>query len=97
MLLPVGLLFMVHAVVFFVGRFAGQVHAQLFQGVVVDAGEDDRGVHIAALQVGDLFHSLGGVLILGNRAGQRDQNLVGVQAGVLAAQVVRFSAFGSAR
>ena len=44
---------------------------------------------VAALQVGDLLHGLGGVFIFGDRAGQGDQNLVGVQARVPAAEVVR--------
>ena len=44
--------FMVHAVILFVGGFAGQIHAQLFQGIGIDAGEDDGGMDIAALQVG---------------------------------------------
>ena len=44
---------------------------------------------VAALQVGDLLHGLGGVFIFGDRTGQGDQNLVGVQARVPAAEVVR--------
>ena len=44
---------------------------------------------VAALQVGDLLHGLGGVFIFGDRAGQGDQNLIGVQARVPAAEVVR--------
>ena len=45
---------MVHAVILFVGGVAGQIHAQLFQGIGIDTGEDDGGMDIAALQVGDL-------------------------------------------
>ena len=45
-------------------------------------------MHIAALELGELLQSDSSRLILGGRAGQRDQDLIGVQAGIPAAKVV---------
>ena len=45
-------------------------------------------MHIAALQVGELLEGCSSSGILRGRAGQGNQDLVGVQAGVLAAQIV---------
>ena len=76
---------MVLAVLLLIGRLAGEVHPQTLEGVGVYAGQDDGGVHIAALELGELPQRDGGSLILGGRAGQRDEDLIGVQAGVAAA------------
>ena len=45
-------------------------------------------MHVAALELGELLQSDSSRLILGGRAGQRDQDLIGVQAGIPAAEVV---------
>ena len=45
-------------------------------------------MHIAALEVGQLVQGSRCQLVGGGAAGQGDQNLVGVQTGVLAAQIV---------
>ena len=82
------LFLMIHPVCFLIGGLAGQIHAQLLHGVHIHAGQDDGGVHIAALQVGELLEGGCSSGILRGRAGQGDQDLVGVQAGVLAAQIV---------
>ena len=63
-------------------------HPQTLDGVRIHAGQDDRGVHITALELGELLQSDSSRLILGGRAGQRDQDLIGVQAGIPAAEVV---------
>ncbi len=55
---------------------------------VPDVLSEHGGVHIAALEVGQLMHGRCSLLVVGSRAGQGDQDLVGVQAGVLAAQIV---------
>ena len=49
------LFLMIHPVCFLIGGLAGQIHAQLLHGVHIHAGQDDGGVHIAALQVGELL------------------------------------------
>ena len=79
---------MVLAVLLLIGGLTGEVHPQTLEGVGVHAGQDDGGVHIAALELGELPQRDGGSLILGGRAGQRDEDLIGVQAGVAAAEVV---------
>ena len=82
------LLLVVHPVCFLIGGLAGQIHAQLLHGIHIHAGQDDGGVHIAALQVGELLEGGCSSGILRGRAGQGNQDLVGVQTGVLAAQIV---------
>ena len=49
---------------------AGQVHAQTVQGAAVHAGKQHGGVHIAALEVGQLVHGCCGKLAGSGRAGQ---------------------------
>ena len=75
------------AVLFLVDGVAGDIHAQAVEGLAVHAGEDDRRVHVAALEVGQLVQSSLGVFVLQDGAGQGDQNLVGVEAGILAAEI----------
>ena len=82
----VSLQLMVLAVLFLVDGVAGQVHPQTVQGAAVHAGKQHGGVYITALEVGQLVHGCCGKLAGSSRAGQGDQDLVGVQAGVLAAQ-----------
>ena len=81
---------MVLAVLFLINRLTGQVHTQPFDGIGVHTGQDDGRVHVAAFQLGELAQGLGGSLVLGSRAGKGNQDLVGVQAGVLAAQIIGF-------
>lgn len=82
------LFLMIHPVCFLIGGLAGQIHAQLLHGIHIHAGQDDGGVHIAALQVGELLEGGCSSGILRGRAGQGNQDLVGVQTGVFAAQIV---------
>ena len=77
------------AVFFLVGGLTGQIHSQPIEGIHVHAGQDDGGVDVAALELGELMEGQRGGLVLSSRAGQRDQNFIGVQAGVPAAQIVR--------
>ena len=79
---------MILAVFLLIGGLAGEVHPQTLDGVRIHTGQDDRGVHITALELGELLQSDSSRLILGGRAGQRDQDLIGVQAGIPAAEVV---------
>ena len=85
---PERLFLVILAVFLLIGGLAGEVHPQTFDGVRIHAGQDDRGVHVAALELGELLQSDSSRLILGGRAGQRDQDLIGVQAGIPAAEVV---------
>lgn len=85
---PERLFLVILAVFLLIGGLAGEVHPQTLDGVRIHAGQDDRGVHIAALELGELLQSGSSRLILGGRAGQRDQDLIGVQAGIPAAEVV---------
>ena len=81
---------MVFAVLLLIDGIAGQIHAQFVQRVAVHTGQNHRGVDIAALQLGQLGQRRGGVGVVGRRAGQRDQQFIGMQPGILAAQVGGF-------
>ena len=68
-------------------RLAGYIHLELAEGVLVDAGEDDAGMRLAA---GELFELLHGRLRIGIRDradGEGDEHLVRVQAGVAVAEM----------
>ena len=67
---------------------AGEVDAQLAQGALVHAGEDDRGVGLAAPQLCQLLQGQLGQRVGDGADGQGLQDLVRVQARVCAAQIV---------
>ena len=73
---PERLFLVILAVFLLIGGLAGEVHPQTLDGVRIHAGQDDCGVHIAALELGELLQSDSSRLILGGRAGQRDQDPV---------------------
>ena len=75
---PERLFLVILAVFLLIGGLAGEVHPQTLDGVRIHAGQDDRGVHVAALELGELLQSDSSRLILGGRAGQRDEDLIGV-------------------
>ena len=66
--------------------FAGQVHAQLLEDVVVYLSQNDRGVYLTAAQTGQMIECQLCNRVGGCRDGQRDQHFVGVQARVVVAQ-----------
>ena len=61
---------MILAVLFLVNRVAGEVHAQTIQGAGVHAGQQHGGVHVAALEVGQLVQGSRCQLVGGGAAGQ---------------------------
>ena len=76
-----GLLLLAH-------RLAGQVHAQLLEDLAVHFREHDRGMHLAAAQVGQLLQCEAAVVVAFGEHSQGHEHLVGVQARVVPAQVV---------
>ena len=73
---PERLFLVILAVFLLIGGLAGEVHPQTFDGVRIHAGQDDRGVHVAALELGELLQSDSSRLILGGRAGQDRKSVV---------------------
>lgn len=71
-------------------RFAGQVDTQLFEDFLVHFTQHDGAVYLAAAQFGQLFERLAAVVIVFRQNRKRHKHLVGVQAGVVSAQVVYF-------
>ena len=67
-------------------RLAGQVHAQAAEHLLIRGGKDHRGVHLTAAQRAQLVQRGLCLGVAGGADGQRQQHLLGVQAGVLAAQ-----------
>ena len=54
---PERLFLVILAVFLLIGGLAGEVHPQTLDGVRIHAGQDDRGVHVAALELGELLQS----------------------------------------
>ena len=69
-------------------RFAGEVHAQTLEHVLVNAGEDDGRVHVAARKRGEGVHGLLRVWIRDGADGQGYEHLVRVQPRVVIAHVL---------
>ena len=78
---------MILAVLFFKAGLTGKVYAQTLEGLFVHSRKQHGGMCLAPMQLGQLLHGLAGQGIGGCRAGQCDQNFIGVQAGVAAAKV----------
>ena len=66
---------------------AGEVDTQAAEGVLVHVGEDNRGVGLAAPQLFQLGHGQLGGGVGGRADGQGDEDFIGVQPGVHAAQM----------
>ena len=66
---------------------AGEVDAQAFENLFVHWGEDDGGVDLAALELGELLHGQLRQGVGGCADGQGNQGFVGVQPGIPVAQV----------
>ena len=71
-------------------RVAGQADAQLLEGLAVHFGQHHGGVHLGAGQLGELVEGHLALLVHQAEDGDRDQDFVGVQARVVAVQVVDF-------
>ncbi len=69
-------------------RLAGHIRPHLAEQLVVGVGEDDGGVHLAPAEIDQLVHRKGGVLVGYSADGEREQELVGVHAGVVTAQML---------
>ena len=71
-------------------RFTGQTYAELAESGFVDGGEDNGGMGLAVAQFRELLKSLSRDGIQRGADGQSDQHFVGVQTGVMIAEVVCF-------
>ena len=69
-------------------RLAGEVHAQALEHVLIDAGEDDGGVYVAAGEFGQRVHGLLGVGVSDGADRQGDEHFICVQARVVVAHVL---------
>ena len=71
-----------------VDRFAGQMASQFLENVFVHLGQDDRGVDFTVLEFADALECpLGDRIGLGGN-GERDQDLIGMEPGIVITQVV---------
>ncbi len=71
-------------------RFAGQTNAELAEGGVIDGGENDGGMGLAVAQFRELLKGLSRDGIQRGADRQSDQHFVGVQTGIVIAEVVCF-------
>lgn len=60
-------------------RFEREMHAQLFQRLFVDCGEDDAGMELAAVQFGQLVERAARVFVGDGADGERHQRLIRMQ------------------
>ncbi len=68
-------------------RLAGEVHTELLEDFLVDVAQKNCGVDLAAFQERQGVQSLAAVLVIRAKDGEGDQDLVRVEARVLAVQV----------
>ena len=85
-----GLEFMVLAVLFLINRVAGEVHAKLLHGSGINRGQDYRGVCITALQLRNLTEGSGSLLAFRSGNRKRNQDFIGMQPGIFAAEIGGF-------
>ena len=71
----------------FVQGFRGQLQAQLLKHIDVHAGKHDRGVDLAAPQLGKLLQGGPGILVRGRAGGEGDEDLVRVEPWIAASQI----------
>ena len=72
---------------FLIFGLAGDVYADAAEGVLVHAGENDRGVGVAAAELVQLLNCFGSKGVGCGTDGKGDENLVGVQTRVDVAQI----------
>ena len=66
----------------------GEIHAELVEDLDIDRGEHHRGVHLAAAELGELCQRQPGGFVRGSTHGECDENLVRVETGIVASQVI---------
>ena len=71
-----------------IDRLKRDVHAQTLEHALVDGGQNDGRMHLAAAKRGQRLHGQLRRRIRDGADGQRDQHLVGVQAGVGVAEML---------
>lgn len=71
-------------------RLTGEIDAQLAEYVFIYLGQDDGGVGLTAPELGKLIHSQLGSGIGGCADGKGDEDFIGVQTGIVVAQVADF-------
>ena len=76
----------INMVIFILG-FHGKLDAQAFEGLDIHLGKHDRGMSLAAGEFGKLLQCLTGCLVRSGSGGKSDQNLIGVQSGVVTSQI----------
>ena len=74
----------------FVNRFAGQLDTEAFEGLDINLRQHHTCVYLTAFQVRDLFHCFLSSRVQSSTAGERDQDLIGVQSRVAASQISSF-------
>ena len=71
-----------------VAGLAGKVDAQLAEGLLINPGKDDGGMGLQPFEFFQLLHCQFGPLIGGGANGKSDQNLIGMQARIVIAEVL---------
>ena len=74
----------------FFDRIAGKAAAQFLEDLTVYLREHDGGVNLTIAQLWQLFQSLPTIVVMGREHAEGHQHLVGMQTGVLTAQIFDF-------
>ena len=70
-------------------RIAGKAAAELLEDFAIDLGEHDGGVYLTVAQLGQLLQCTAALLVVLREHAESYQYFVGMQAGVLAAEIFR--------
>ena len=65
-----------------INGLGGKIGSQLLEHIFVHGGQDNGGMHLAALEFVKLFQGESCLGAIGGTDSQRDEHLVGMQAGV---------------
>lgn len=71
-----------------ISRLEGDIDAELFEHLLVNVGEDDGGVRLAALEAVDLVDRVARHRVHDRAYSQRDKHLIRVQARIVVAEVL---------
>ena len=69
---------------------AGKVHAEFAEGVRIDLRQNYGGMNLGITEIGKVRHRAGGDLAVRRSDGERDQDLVGMKARIVIAEIFDF-------
>ena len=71
-------------------RLAGKIYSQTLENSLINGGENNGGMHLAAAQFRNLFHSFFSVFIGSCADRKRKKSFVRMDSGIIIAQMIYF-------